>query len=273
MFLVNEDPSLIFMVFFLPLSIYLFYLSSINRASHARVVTGVWDIAGMLGALSGFLLIGGPAILSGLYEQWRMSWLLGNFQRLQEIRGTWNEWIMLYAAYFVGVVCLTTWLLLQARNKTSIYNVEEGELELALRRSLDESNIVWERVGDHQLVLYGARGRDSAGEVQRSSTVSNSSVSTDRTLSGTSVLSEKTNASGLFWRPFQALHHVALNWTNVDRDIRESIEDRLANHLNRVASPANHAAAWFFTAGLMLMLFSFFTLGVLILFRVLRIGV
>src|SRR5277367_1951255 len=83
----NEDSSLIFMVFFLPLSLYFFYLAALNRAPRAVIVSGVWDTVGVLGALSGFLLIGGPAILSGLYEQWRISWLLGNFQRLREIRG------------------------------------------------------------------------------------------------------------------------------------------------------------------------------------------
>ena len=111
-------------------------------------------------ALSGFLLIGGPAILSGLYEQWRMSWLLGNFQRLNEIRGNWNEWIMLYAAYFVGVIILTAWLILQARGKTSIYNVEEEDLELALRRALDDGGILWQRVGDRRLTLFGVSGAD-----------------------------------------------------------------------------------------------------------------
>ncbi len=271
-FRVDEDPSLIFMVFFLPLSIYLFYLASINRSPHARVVSGVWDVVGVLGALSGFLLVGGPAILSGLYEQWRISWLLGNFQRLNEIKGTWNEWIMLYAAYFVGVIFLTAWLILQARVRTSVYNVDEESLELALRRALDDGGVLWQRVGDRKLALFGvsAAGTTPAGFNTMRPGISGNA--TEGAAAPTGPDEDSSGVSALFWRPFRSLHHVGIEWNNVDRDIREGIENRLAEQLLRFPSPANQAAAWFFTAGLMLLLFSFLTLGALILFRSLRLG-
>jgi hypothetical protein len=263
---------LIFMVFFLPLAIYLFYLASINRGPHARVVSGVWDVVGVLAALSGFLLIGGPAILSGLYEQWRMSWLLGNFQRLNEIRGSWNEWIMLYAAYFVSVIVLVVWQILQARGKTAIYNVAEEDLELALRRALDEAGVLWQRVGDRNLALFGVAAAD---RTMTSSPPPAKLDSPEMARHNSIVIgsaAESTGISALSWRPFQAFHHVALAWTNVDREIQEGIESRLAEQLLKFRSPANQAAPWFFTAGLMLLLFSFLVLGFLILFRLLRLG-
>jgi hypothetical protein len=263
---------LIFMVFFLPLSIYLFYLASINRGPHARVISGVWDVVGVLAALSGFLLIGGPAILSGLYEQWRMSWLLGNFQRLNEIRGNWNEWIMLYAAYFVGVIGLVVWQILQARGKTAIYNVTEEDFELALRRALDGGGVLWQRVGDRNLSLFGVAAADRTIASSPSSAKPDSEGITSQNSLSLGSVAVPTGVSALSWRPFQAFHHVALAWTNVDRDIQEGIESRLAEQLLRFRSPANPAAPWFFTAGLMLLLFSLLVLGFLILFRLLRLG-
>ncbi len=108
------------MVFFLPLSLYCFYLAALNRSPRAVILSGVWDVVGVLGALSGFLLFGGPAILSGLYEQWRISWLLGNFERLREIRGDWHGWIMLFGAYFVAVLTFASWFIMQAQSYVNL---------------------------------------------------------------------------------------------------------------------------------------------------------
>jgi hypothetical protein len=256
----NEDLSLIFMVFFLPLSIYLFCLASINRASRAKVVSGVWDIVGLIAALSGFLLIGGPSILSGLYEQWRISWLLGNFQRLNEIRGTWNDWIILYAAYFFGVICLAIWLILKARSKTSVYNVAEPELEIALRRALDDCAIVWKLESSRKLVLFGIGAADEALRQP------------DLKLTGDDIKVPASHTALLVWRPFQALRHVSLQWTNVTQEIRDNIEERLTEHLARVRAPDNPSASWFFTIGLLLLLFSLLTLGFLIVIRLIRLA-
>ncbi len=261
------------MVFFLPLSLYLFYLSALNRAGRAVIISGVWDIVGVLGALSGFLLIGGPAILSGLYEQWRISWLLGNFQRLREIRGDWNGWIMLYAAYFVAVVTFAAWFILQGRNRTSIYNVDSHEFESALRRALEGSGIVWKREGVRTLLLHGA-----GVEVKEAIPTNLPTVSVEEsgghiiTSTSASRMVESPRLATLRWQPFQAMHHVSLSWSNVDARIREEIETRLAENLRFVRSPDNPAAGWFFTSGALLLLFSLLTLGALVALRLLRLG-
>lgn len=242
---------MIFMVFFLPLSLYFFYLAALNRAPRAVMISGVWDVVGVLGALSGFLLIGGPSILSGLYEQWRMSWLLGSFHRLREIRGDWNDWIMLYAAYFVAVVVFAIWFILQARSRTSIYNVEVREFESMLRQALDESSVLWKQHSPRMLILHGA---GAAPEV------------------GLSAKQPGGVAATLAWQPFQSMHHVSLSWDNVDGHVREEIETRLSETLQSIPSPLNPAAGWFFTGASVLLLFSLLTLGALVALRFLRLS-
>src|SRR6516225_1457399 len=73
----QRAPSLILLAFLLPFSIYLSILGSINRRRHPVMVSGVTDFIGILFAASGFLLFGGPGILTGLGEEWRMFWLIG----------------------------------------------------------------------------------------------------------------------------------------------------------------------------------------------------
>ncbi len=249
---------MIFMVFFLPLSLYFFYLSALNRAPRPKLVSGVWDTVGVLAALSGFLLIGGPSILSGLYEQWRMSWLLGSFQRLNEIRGTWSEWILLYAAYFVAVIVLTIWLVFEGRKRTSIYNIDGQVFEEILRRTLDECGLLWKRLGPHKLLLHGASEKPL------------DPAPLDREKEGAKL--EMGPAATVDWRVFPAMCHASIGWRGVDREIREEVESRLIEQLRFVRSPANQAAAWFFTSGLILLMFSLLTLGFVIAIKLLRIS-
>jgi hypothetical protein len=250
------------MAFFLPLSLYFFYLAAVNRAPRARIISGAWDVVGVLTALSGFLLIGGPAILSGLYEQWRMSWLLGNFQRVHELRGGWNEWIMLYAAYFVAVVVLAIWLIIQGTRRTSIYNVDEQEFEQVLRRSLEECSILWKSMGLRKLLLHGA------GENPFDTVASKG----EKDAASSEGSNHSAGSATIEWSPFPSMCHVSLIWYQVDREIRQNIEARMMEHLRAIRSPDNAAAAWFFTCGLLLLLFSLLMLGAMILLQLLRVA-
>src|SRR2546425_834050 len=88
------------------------------------MVSGPWDFAGVLFAASGILLLGGPAILTGLHEQWRLTWLLGQTRFLREIADSWDFWISLWLVYFAVVASGSAVVLWQRRQVTSIYNVE-----------------------------------------------------------------------------------------------------------------------------------------------------
>src|SRR5437016_2779703 len=92
----RKGPALIFVVFLLPLAVYLLLLGHINRQPRPVVVSGTWDFIGVLFAGSGFLLFGGPAILTSLGESWRMFWLLGETNVTRDsLAAQWSFWVSL----------------------------------------------------------------------------------------------------------------------------------------------------------------------------------
>ena len=94
---------MIFVAFFVPLAIYLLVLGHINRQPRPLIISGIYDFAGLLFAVSGFLLCGGPAVLSSLNERWRMFWLLGE-GRLAGLGMAQHFSLVLALFYFVVVV-------------------------------------------------------------------------------------------------------------------------------------------------------------------------
>jgi len=97
----------IFVVCFVPLGLYLLLLGHINRQSRPVVVSGTLDFIGVLFAASGFLLFGGPAILTGLNENWRSFWLLGDPAVSRDsLLAQWQFWVFLWALYFLCIAVL-----------------------------------------------------------------------------------------------------------------------------------------------------------------------
>ena len=138
---------LILVAFLLPLAAYLFVLAWINRQPRPVVVSGTWDFLGLLFASSGFLLLGGPAVLSSLNECWRRFWLLGDGSGLPKwlfgdgrslpngLDHYRDAWLLLAAGYFVAVVAGSGWMLARRRRLTCVFNVEPGAVEASLEET------------------------------------------------------------------------------------------------------------------------------------------
>src|SRR5215210_6898917 len=96
---------LIFVVFLLPLGLYLLLLGQLNRQPRPVFLSGTLDFVGILFAASGFLLFGGPAVLTSLNESWRQFWLLGeNTISRDGLLAQWQFWVFLSLLYFTVVV-------------------------------------------------------------------------------------------------------------------------------------------------------------------------
>src|SRR5207245_1763098 len=98
--------GLIFLVLciFFPVAIYCFCLALVNRRRHPLMISGSWDFAGVLFALSGFLLIGGPLVLEGLNRTGRSLWLRSEADSAQTLGEYW--WyvrVALWALYFAAL--------------------------------------------------------------------------------------------------------------------------------------------------------------------------
>ena len=102
---------LLFLAFIFPLGIYCLILGLINRRERPLLVSGPWDFAGVLFAVSGFLLFIGPAVLSSLYEHFRLSWVVGQAGTEGPSGVSYYLWISLWYVYYIGVVAVALWML------------------------------------------------------------------------------------------------------------------------------------------------------------------
>src|SRR5438876_961395 len=203
-----EESSLIFLAFVVPLAVYCLVLSAINRRRHPVVVPGPWDFAGVLFAAAGFLLLGGPAILTGTYEQWRLTWLLGRTRYLQGIGENWNFWITLWFLYFVSIAACSALVLWRRRAQTSIYNIEPAVFEEVLIQVLDRLGLEWLHQGPRRVLLrFREPPFGNAGSVMDPILVPRHSQPTCPWVT-------------LAVEPFPTMRHVTLHWLCPDEAIR-----------------------------------------------------
>lgn len=147
---------MLLLVCFFPVAVYLCILGGINRRRHPLMVSGVWDFVGILFAASGFLLFGGPAILSilsTLSERWHWFWWLGKNPASGSEGLALQAWMYLAIFYFVLIVLGSAMLLWRQRQLTAIYNVDPAQLEKSLEQVLDEMGLQPVRSGS--LYLFG----------------------------------------------------------------------------------------------------------------------
>jgi hypothetical protein len=258
---------LIFVAFFVPLAIYLLILGYVNRRPRPLVVSGTLDFIGVLFAASGFLVCGGPALLSSLNERWRLFWLLGDTDSLLRAPG-WHFGALLSLLYFVAVVAGCAMLLARQRRLTSIYNVEPAAVEAALAESCAKLGLDPIRSGNlfvFGLSLGGAVGRPSSPEgiqaphylTQRPApplTIGNLPGGDD--LVGQNAILEV--------EAFAATRHVTLQWDPHDSPLRPALEAELERRLRVVDAPYHDTGLW-----LILGAFGLMALSVLILLMLL----
>jgi hypothetical protein len=257
---------LVFLAFVVPIAVYCLVLAIINRRRHPVIVSGPWDFAGVLFAASGILLVGGPAILTGLYEQWRLSWLLGQTRYLQGIGENWSFWISLWLLYFGVVAGGSALILWRRRGLTSIYNVEPAVFTEVLTQVLDRLGLEWLNNGPRRLLVRFPEPPADTIPVLADHAPSypqRTAIAAQRTSKSTSPWAE------LALEPFPVMHHVTLHWRGQDEPVRPEVESGLAKALAQVRTRQNPVAAWFLCLALGLFFSAFFMLLAPILMRIL----
>jgi hypothetical protein len=259
---------LILLAFLLPLGIYLVILGAVNRRRHPLVVSGIWDFIGLLFAASGFLLFGGPAILSGLNENWRMLWLTG---RAPGANGGLSLWAVLSALYFALVVGGATWLLRRRRHLTAIYNVEPAIVEKALLEACDRLGLCPDRSGKMFLFGLGAARnpepssglKDGIQPPHYLPSISRAEAVEMQTLRSVAAILELDS--------FAMMNHVTLRWDPADPPLRPQIEGLLAQRLSEIPGPDSELGGWLVLIGSTLIFGTF--LGVVFLVALRFFGV
>jgi hypothetical protein len=273
---------LIFLALVIPLAVYCLVLSVINRRRHPVIVSGPWDFAGVLFAASGMLILGGPAILTGLYEQWRLSWLLGQTRYLQGIGENWGFWVGLWLLYFAIVAGGSILMLARRRALTSIYNVEPAVLMEVLTDTLDRVGLEWQRHGPRRLLLRFREPQLEEGEIAQNSALMPYFSRTAETPflaesaqihDHAAVTARPASRSVHAWAelalvPFPLMRHVTLHWLAHNEPLRLEVETELGKALAGVCARENPVSVWFLCVALGLFFSAFLVLIALLAIRI-----
>jgi hypothetical protein len=279
----------------MPLAVYLFVLAQLNRRPHPVVVSGTWDFAGILFALSGFLLLGGPFIMATINQDWRDFWVSTPLRSFEGLSGGWYYLrLLIWGLYFLTVAAGSI-LLLRWRSKvTSIYNVSAEAFNQSLAESLDRLQFPWRRSRNRVYIgrpnftdgqpLQGNRGSEIEHQATEIAEKPENSISVASVFSGapgrifdpqsTAAVARYTNDSQdsqdaksvLEIDPFPAMHHVTLRWPTESGALRSEVEASLAKVLANVETTYNPAAVWLMSAATVLLSAVSFGLIIMILF-------
>jgi len=266
----------------LPLAVYIFILAQLNRRPHPVMVSGAWDFAGVLFALSGFLLLGGPFIMASLNQDWREFWIRSPLRSLQGLSEQW--WYLrlaIWGAYFLALAGGSIWLLRGRSRTTSIYNVTPDALDQSLERTLDRLQLVWRRTRGRIDIRHPvfAEGEIDSKEDQPANSDAGYAISgrptvLDPRLSPIASPRSHDRADSNPPRitveidPFPAMHHVTLHWSKGGGPLRKEVEEELAKSLAEVETTYNPAVMWLMSVATILLSTVTFGLLMLILFVV-----
>jgi hypothetical protein len=233
--------------FLLPLATYLLVLGLVNRRSSPLLVPGVWDFIGLLLAVSGFLLLGGPRILDGLSDRLWLGWLAKPDAGPDTIRRL--EFI-LRAFYFSVIVLSVVVLLWRHRHLTSIYNVDPEQLDEALEDVFATLGLRPLRSG--RTLFFRAIPREephpAQEDVETGITENRPAVTRSAPTSGPA---EPATVLEIDW--FVAFRHATLRWEPVDGNVREQVEEELGRTLARSPTEPGEVSFWLILAGLFLL--------------------
>ncbi len=180
---------LLLALFLPPLALYLIVLGWINRRPRPVTMGGTWDFAGVLFAVSGFVLAGGPAFLGSLDERSRLFWLLGETGTADGGSDSGTFWIAVRLFYFAVVAGGAAVLLWRGRRLTSVYNVDTPTVVSALEQAFQRLGLTPIRSGDSYTSVGGP------------------TVEVDS---------------------FPLMRHVTLRWDPADAPLRREVERELA---------------------------------------------
>ncbi|MCU0704733.1 MAG: hypothetical protein MUF18_12215 [Fimbriiglobus sp.] len=131
-----------------PASFYLCWLSSVNRREKPTVVAGAWDFAAVLGAVSGFLIVGGVLLLSVASSDGRL-FTGGNIDRLKIVfEEQWRNWLMMLVGYVTLLGLAVTFGIKGRARWLAVYNLDADNAGRMIAAALERSGLDAQRKGN-----------------------------------------------------------------------------------------------------------------------------
>lgn len=249
---------LLLAVFLFPIGVYCGVLGMVNRRLRPLLVNGLWDFLGVLFASSGFLLVVGPAVISGQYQRNLFEFSFGRpaspQQTLQDI---WALWWGIWLCYYLLVLGGGAFLLWWRGRSTVIYNVEAEEFESLFLEALDRLGLNASRAGNR----FALGIASTSDPYDTTLTVPPPPVAVRPAVN--SLLSPG-EAAIVEVDAFAALFHVTLHWRVFRPLLRTEVERELERALAKVETPENTTATWFLSISTSLFLLIFLALGAIV---------
>jgi hypothetical protein len=260
-----KEALVIVLTFLVPLTIYCLVLALINRRSTPLVVSGSWDFLGIVCAVSGFLVAGGPAVVSNLTGSWHGFWL-----NAEAPGGARVVLLAVLLAYFLLVATAVVLVVRARRATTSVYNVEPEALERALGHVLDTLGCSWARSGNRYYLRVAEPVPTRSVEVSKDAIQAPGSLAPEPTSwSMSGPLSAVGPQAILDLEPFAVMRHVTLRWTLMEEALRQEVEGELTRGLTEVHTRDNPVSGWFLSATVTLFIMILCVLLLLLANRVL----
>lgn len=215
-----------------PLALYLLIIASLNNRPRPTMVSGSGDFLGLLGGLSGLLIVGGPLALAGLQDAWRRAAARGDLHGMADaVLGNDAPWRLLWLAYGVATIfaALLGWL--RRRRTTLVYQIDPAVGRALFADVCEQCGLDWDRAGS-AFALWSRDAKQSGrGEVELQVAASSK--------------------------------HLTLDWRRADAGLRERVENAFAAALAEIDAPDNPAYGWLL--GVATVLFAALVFGMTIL--------
>jgi hypothetical protein len=250
-------------------------LAWLNASKRAWLIRGPWDFAWVLFALSGLLVAGGPAILTGFNEYWRTFWL-GRFEGRP-----WSQvlaanrtlgYLLLGGGYLLLVLCIAGRTLWRRRLMTVIYNVDTAAFETTLFQAMEGMGLRWIRSGN--FICWSRAGVSPDAETELDDSAADHSDTSIQT-SAASLRGESARQVVPLTRPqlrqsdesisqtlqleiSPALCYVSLHWQTSDGWPRQALEDELNRCREQLRARDNPVGFWLLLASTLFVFGLFF---------------
>jgi hypothetical protein len=265
-------PFLLWLLF--PLAFYCLILGAINRRPYPLALTGMWDVVGLLFALSGFLLMDGPLLIETMYRREVEEIYQLDLQSAAkdappvipveaQVERVWTYWLQIWVIYFVLLLCGAAFLIWHRRNVLVIYNIEPHAFQDLLCRVMERIKMDWRMDGLRLLVRCGA----VSGHNSHLTTTATESPPGDVSLALPPFPDKQSafdKAAECDIETFAAMCHVTMRWRRDDCQMRSVVEGEMLRQLKNVTTYYNSAGSWFLSVASVL--FGVILMGMMIVF-------
>ena len=229
----------------MPLALYLLFLASLNHRRRPTWMSGRWDFTALLLGLSGFLLLGGPLMVTLIDSTWRGMLFGGNFDRH---RSAWDAnsriWSVTAVGYLLALIGFVVYVMNRRESVAVVYNIDLPSINGLIARAAGK---------------LGLTAREVPGGWEFSRSLSSGGLDLDLV-----QLRGQRTAGRLSVDAFDAFRNVTMRWSNCDPKVRLAIDDEIRGMCDQAESVENAAAGWLMTAAVTTFVVMLFWMGFLV---------